>query len=97
MRIIEEAESCSFLTWAENHAVEIGEVEAFINSKAHRAELDINRKYSMSSQRENYKRAFRKFCRDGKWMDYKVSLISGKIIVVWLKYTQDKEKEDEQK
>lgn len=86
MKIIEQ--NACFPRWCDSHKIEMDEARAFIDSKAHMAELEINPGFSISRQRINYQRAFyyTLMSSGDNYRDYKVSMRKGKIIVAWLKY-----------
>lgn len=88
MRILEKDEMPRVsVPFHEAHAIEVREVDAFIDSKAYMAEVDLNPEYSVNSQREHYKKAIR-FCCGRRRIDpndYEVHMSLSKPILMWKK------------
>lgn len=88
MRILDENELVSTRGWESNHAHEIQEVKAFIDSKAHRAELEMNPKYSPKGQRSVFEKALSKLVGYQKTKEYDVFTKKGHVYIVWLKWEE---------
>lgn len=88
MRILDENELVNTHSWESNHAHEIQEVKDFLASKAHRAELEMNPKYSKTSQRAVFAEALRKTVGYQKSKEYDVFTKKGHVYIVWLKWEE---------
>lgn len=87
MKIIDE-KSIVNVTWEDRHKLEMSEAKAFIESRAHVAELEKNTDYSDWTQRENYQRAFGLVAGRNERANYVIRRCKGRIIAIWTKWKE---------